>query len=142
VERTVQSIVDKLGIKNLDWVICYQSRVGPLQWLGPSAEDEIGRAARDGKSIVMVPVSFVSEHSETLVELDMEYRKIAGELGVAAYERVPTVSDEPAFMAALKELVVEALKGGPGPAITTGNGARVCAADCPACPLNEEQVDV
>ncbi len=139
VELTVKGIVDKLAIDNLDWTVCYQSRVGRLQWIGPSTEDEIARAAGDGKAVVMVPVSFVSEHAETLVELDIEYRELAEKLKVPAYCRAPTVADNPAFIAALKGLVVNALNGGDSAAaavITSGDGARACPDDCPACPLN------
>ncbi len=139
IEQSVRAIVGKLASKDPDWVICYQSRVGPLQWIGPSTEAEIGRAAADGKSVVMVPISFVSEHSETLVELDMDYRELARTLNVAAYERVGTVGDDGAFIGALRDLVVAAINGGDSaaaPAISCGDGAPACPTDCPACPLN------
>ena len=58
--------------------VCYQSRVGPLAWLGPSVEEELRRAGRDRVGVVVVPISFVSEHSETLVELDRDYRRRRG----------------------------------------------------------------
>ena len=57
--------------------MCYQSRVGPLAWIGPSVEEELRRAGRDRVGVIVVPISFVSEHSETLVELDREYRHLA-----------------------------------------------------------------
>ena len=68
-----------LGIKDLDWTICYQSRVGPLKWLEPATDAEIRRAGREGKGVIVAPIAFVSEHSETLVELDIEYGKLARE---------------------------------------------------------------
>ncbi|MBV9551940.1 MAG: ferrochelatase [Alphaproteobacteria bacterium] len=105
VERTAAAVVAALARPNLDWVVCYQSRVGPLAWLGPATDDEIGRAGREGAAIVVAPVSFVSEHSETLVELDRDYRRIAEQSGVPAYYRVPTVGTDPRFIAALAELV-------------------------------------
>ncbi len=75
VEETARAIAGKIG--TVDWSICYQSRVGPLKWIGPSTEAEIRRAAADKKAIVLYPLSFVSEHSETLVELDIDYRRLA-----------------------------------------------------------------
>ncbi len=59
----------------LDWQVCYQSRVGPLEWIGPATDEEIRRAGREGVPLVVAPISFVSEHSETLVELDLDYRR-------------------------------------------------------------------
>ena len=105
VESTAVAVVHALGLPGLDWRVCYQSRVGPLAWLGPSVEEEVGRAGRDGVAIVVAPISFVSEHSETLVELDLDYRRLAERSGVPAYHRVPTVDTDPRFIAALAELV-------------------------------------
>jgi len=107
VEESAKAIADKLG--NVDWAICYQSRVGPLKWIGPSTESEIKRAAADRKSIVLYPLAFVSEHSETLVELDIEYRHVAKEAGVPRYIRVPTVGTHPKFIEGLARLVRDAL---------------------------------
>ncbi|MDO8837566.1 MAG: ferrochelatase [Parvibaculum sp.] len=105
VEQSCAAIVAKLGQPDLDWVTCYQSRVGPLEWIGPSTEAEIGRAGAEGKRLIVVPVAFVSEHSETLVELDIEYAKLAAESGVPAYNRVPALGVHPDFIAALAGLV-------------------------------------
>src|SRR5262249_12039893 len=88
-----------------------QSRVGPLEWIGPSTDDEIRRAGIDGVPVVVVPISFVSEHSETLVELDLDYREVAERSGVPAYSRVPTVGVEPAFIYGLALLVSKARAG-------------------------------
>ena len=107
IEQTAQAIADKLG--NVDWAICYQSRVGPLKWIGPPTEAEIRRAAADNKTIVLYPLAFVSEHSETLVELDIEYRELAKEAGVPNYIRVPTVGTHPKFIEGLARLVRDAL---------------------------------
>ncbi len=107
VEQTAAAIADKIG--GLDWTVCYQSRVGPLKWIGPSTGDEIRRAAADKMGIVLYPLSFVSEHSETLVELDIDYRRLAKESGVATYVRVPTVGTHPLFIAGLASLVRSAL---------------------------------
>jgi protoporphyrin/coproporphyrin ferrochelatase len=109
VELTARAIVAELAQPELDWRVCYQSRVGPLEWIGPATEDEIRRAGSEGIPLVVVPISFVSEHSETLVELDLDYRDIAAQCGVPAYDRVPTVGVEPAFIAALAKLVNRAV---------------------------------
>jgi len=79
VESTVAAVVARLGEqgRSIDHAICYQSRVGPLKWLGPSTPEALEQAARDGKGAVVVPIAFVSEHVETLVELDIEYRELA-----------------------------------------------------------------
>jgi ferrochelatase len=86
-----------------------QSRVGPLKWIGPSTEAEIQRAGADKVGVVLYPVSFVSEHSETLVELDIDYRRFAEIDGVPIYVRVPTVGTHPLFIAGLARLVRDAL---------------------------------
>src|SRR5262249_17521704 len=74
VEQTASAIAARLG--EPDWSICYQSRVGPLKWIGPSTEVEIARAGADKVKAIVYPLSFVSEHSETLVELDIDYRHL------------------------------------------------------------------
>jgi len=107
VEQTAKAIADTIG--GLDWSVCYQSRVGPLKWIGPSTDAEIARAAADKLSVVLYPLSFVSEHSETLVELDIEYRHLAEKVGVPIYVRVPTVGTHPLFIAGLARLVRDAL---------------------------------
>jgi ferrochelatase len=109
VESTARAIVAELAQPEPDWQVCYQSRVGPLEWIGPATEDEIRRAGGEGVPLVVAPISFVSEHSETLVELDLDYRDLAAQCGVPAYERVPTVGVEPAFIAALAKLVNRAV---------------------------------
>jgi ferrochelatase len=105
IDQTATAVIAALGRPGLDWNVCYQSRVGPLAWLGPATDDEIRRAGRDGIAVVVAPISFVSEHSETLVELDRDYRRLAEACGVLAYYRVPTVGADPRFIAALAELV-------------------------------------
>jgi ferrochelatase len=103
--ETARAVVAELARPHLDWLVCYQSRVGPLAWLGPAVDEEIRRAGRDRVAVVVAPISFVSEHSETLVELDRDYRLLADERGVPAYDRVPTVGTDPVFIAALARLV-------------------------------------
>lgn len=111
VEQTTQEILRKLGGSH-DYVNCYQSRVGPLKWIGPSTEDEIRRAGADGKDIILIPLAFVSEHSETLVELDIEYKHLADEEGVKRYIRIPTVSTHPAFINGLAQLCLSVNRDG------------------------------
>jgi ferrochelatase len=107
VEETAAAIAEHLD--GADWAVCYQSRVGPLKWIGPSTDAEIRRAAADEKSIVLYPLSFVSEHSETLVELDIDYRHLAEQAGVPKYVRVPAVGTHPQFIHGLANLVKAAL---------------------------------
>ena len=125
------SDVAALADEDFDWTVCYQSRVGPLEWIRPYTEDEIQRAGADGVPLVVVPIAFVSEHSETLVELDIEYRELAEAAGVPAYERVATVSSDAAFIAGLRSLVAEARRS--GAAIHAAGGARICPADRQCC---------
>jgi ferrochelatase len=119
-----------------DWLVTYQSRVGRLKWIEPYTDAEIERAGREGRPLVVAPVAFVSEHSETLVELDIEYRELAGKSGVPAYERVDTVGTASNFIEGLAELV----RGAAGSAerIATGGGGRRCPASWPGCPCGLE----
>jgi ferrochelatase len=132
VERTAAAVVDALAIDGLDWVVCYQSRVGRLEWIGPGTEAEIRRAGRDRVAVVVVPIAFVSEHSETLVELDIEYSELATAAGVAAYVRVPALGTEPAFIDQLADLVRAAMAGE-----TPARGQ--CPAEFGACGCRQEE---
>jgi ferrochelatase len=105
VESTAAALGAVLEQPITDWRVCYQSRVGPLAWLGPSVEEELRAAGRAGVAVVIAPISFVSEHSETLVELDRDYCRLAESCGVPFYYRVPTVGTEPEFIAGLARLV-------------------------------------
>ncbi len=132
VEQTAAAVVRELAVRELDHVVCYQSRVGPLEWIGPYTEAEIERAGREHMPLVVVPISFVSEHSETLVELDIDYRDRAEKHGVPAYLRVPTVSTHPAFIAGLARLVVTAAAL-PASGRRSETGMRLCPAHCGRC---------
>ncbi|MGB0571098.1 MAG: ferrochelatase [Alphaproteobacteria bacterium] len=136
VEQTAATVMTKLG-QELDWLCCYQSRVGPLEWIGPSTDDEIERAGAEGKSVVIVPIAFVSEHSETLVELDIEYRDLAEKAGVAEYIRVATVGTVPVFIDGLAGLVRGNIAAGCD--ICSGdplaNSGRACRAEWSKCPV-------
>jgi len=139
VERTVAAVVDNLGRRGfgaLDWRISYQSRVGPLKWIGPSTDDEIRRAGVERKGLVVVPIAFVSEHSETLVELDQEYRKLAYGAGVPRYERTPTPSVDPLFIAGLARLVGTSLDHPASLAVRPGESRCFPGAGCPLATLS------
>lgn len=132
VEQTTANVVEALGIENLDYVNCYQSRVGPLEWIKPSTEDEITRGGTDGVPLVVVPIAFVSEHSETLVELDIEYGKLAEQHGVPHYARVPALGDETHFISSLAAICKTAYAHeGVKPA---ESDTRYCREDWNQCP--------
>lgn len=124
VQATVGGIVAQLLLDPAQWQIAFQSRVGPLQWVGPATDAVIERHAKEGRPIVVVPVAFVSEHSETLVELDIEYRHLAETHGCPAYVRAPTVATHPDFINGLAHLVRQALtQGAP---LQSGCGRLAC----------------
>ena len=114
-EKTAEDIVRALGIENLDWQICYQSRVGPLKWIGPSTEEALDKASQDNVGVIIYPHAFVSEHVETLVEIEEEYREYAHKKGVPYFARVPTVSVHPDFIGSLANLVQTSLDGAERP---------------------------
>lgn len=132
VERSAAAIVDRLGIKDLDWCVCYQSRVGPLKWIGPATDGEIRRAGMDGKGVILAPIAFVSEHSETLVELDIEYAHLAKGAGVPDYLRVATAGTRPAFVEGLADLVE---RGSVTCGTTSGADGRICPLNFRTCPM-------
>ena len=137
IEQTVQAIVEILDSPpdrpDFDWAVCYQSRIGPLQWIGPSIDEEILRAAGDRVPLVVVPVAFVSEHSETLVELDIQYRDLAHELKVPHYVRVPALGVQEDFIGGLAGLVEAVL--GNKEALCSADGTRLCPAGYGKCPI-------
>ncbi len=138
IERTAAAILNVLRKDGVtddaldDAVVCYQSRATPQQWLQPSTDDEIERAGHESVSLLVVPLAFVSEHSETLVELDVEYRELATSVGVPFYRRVPTQNDDPGFIAALGRIVRRALDRGPG--LCSFAGEAVCPRSFGDCP--------
>lgn len=122
VEQTCAKVIARLG-GAWDWRICYQSRVGPLRWIGPSATEEIEAAAAEGFGVIIDPIAFVSEHVETLVELDRDYARFAARVGAQPYIRVPALRDDAGFIEALARLAVKAL---------AEEGVRPGASACPA----------
>ena len=132
VERSVAAVLKALGRPGLDTSICYQSRVTPQKWLSPSTDAAIATAAEDKVAVLVVPIAFVSDHSETLVELDIDYRELAHRLGVPGYFRAPVQNDDAGFIEALANLVRSARARGPG--LCSFAGGRTCPVphrDCP-----------
>jgi ferrochelatase len=105
-EKIANQVQKLLGIDDLDWQICYQSRVGPLKWIGPSTEEALEKAAKDKVAVVILPHAFTQEHVETLVEIEIEYRELAEEMGLHDFYRVPTVGTSGAFIDGLSDLVL------------------------------------
>lgn len=108
-KRTVELVMERLGVHR-PHTLSFQSKVGPVEWLTPATNETIPNLARDGVSqLMLVPVSFVSEHSETLYEMDILYRDVAAQAGIAHYRRVPTMNCRVDFIEALATLVERAL---------------------------------
>lgn len=110
IEQTADAIVAAIDRADLDWIVCYQSRVGPLEWIQPYTSDILEQAGRDKKTVIVVPIGFTSEHSETLVELDIEYRELADEAGVRGYTRIDTVGSDDTFIKGLSDIVQQSVE--------------------------------
>ncbi|BAT55191.1 ferrochelatase [Nostoc sp. NIES-3756] len=109
IEECTALIMQTLNRPNAH-TLAYQSRVGPVEWLQPYTEDALKELGAQGvKDLVVVPISFVSEHIETLQEIDIEYREIAEEAGIHNFRRVPAPNTHPVFIRALADLVIDAL---------------------------------
>lgn len=134
VEATAAAVAAHLP-EFLDWKISYQSRVGPLKWIGPSTDDEIRLAGAEGVGVLVSPIAFVSEHVETLVELDHEYAELAHEAGCPVWLRAAAPGTDPGFISALAGAVGTALQreGGVAP-----DGNWSCAAVHGRCPCLEK----
>jgi ferrochelatase len=110
IEECTYLIMQTLDRPN-PYTLAYQSRVGPVEWLRPYTEDALQELGTKGvKDLVVVPISFVSEHIETLQEIDIEYREIAEEVGIHNFRRVPALNTHPVFIQALADLVIDALQ--------------------------------
>ena len=129
VEATAAAIAARLP-QFPDWQVCYQSRVGRLVWLGPSTDDEIRRAGAENKGVLIAPIAFVSEHVETLVELDHDYARLARETGCSPYLRARTPGVQADFIAELAKTVLETAGEGVGP-----HGPWRCPAGHAKCAL-------
>ncbi|MCZ0899790.1 ferrochelatase, partial [Microcoleus sp. HI-ES] len=110
IEDCTRLIMEHLNRSN-EHTLAYQSRVGPVEWLKPYTEDAITELAENGvQDLLVVPISFVSEHIETLQEIDMEYRELAEESGIKNFYRVPALNTHPVFIEALADLVIESIE--------------------------------
>ncbi len=126
VGATVHAVMERLGYAH-EYLVSYQSEVGPVPWLGPSTESVVRElGAKKRRNVLVVPVAFTSDHIETLHELDIEYGHLAAEVGIANYRRAPALNDAPLFLDALAEIVAEHLAS--GEACSLQYGLR-----CPGC---------
>lgn len=130
VKRTAEALraaaEARLGeLDDVDWRVTWQSRATPEKWLEPDTEAEVEAGAREGLALVLAPLAFVSEHSETLVELDIEYRAMAERAGAAAWERVATPGAAPSYIEGLAELVLDRRPR-----------KRLCPLSCTGCPVS------
>ena len=137
VEKTVENVVKELNIKDLDYKITYQSRVGPVEWLKPNTEDEIEIAGKQKKNIIIVPIAFVSEHVETLVELDIEYKLIADKYNIQ-YNRVPTLGVDKNFVNSLTNIILKFINNIPEKnLVASASGIRICPDRFSKCLCNK-----
>ncbi len=140
VKKTTDKIVENLAeifgssVDEIDFKICYQSKVGPLQWTSPSLECELSRVAIDQKIPVIVPISFVSDHSETLVELDIDYKNLAEELGVKNYLRVPALNADGHFIKGLVEICKNVTSKSDSNIFSGQKRDRICPKNFKLCP--------
>jgi ferrochelatase len=112
VGATVQRVMERLGFAH-PYLLAYQSKVGPLRWLGPSTEQVIRNlGARGHKHVLVVPIAFTTDHIETLSELDREYGHVAKEAGITWYKRAPALNERPIFLDALADIVRAHLASG------------------------------
>lgn len=130
VEQSVAA-VRRLLPPDWDSRICYQSRVGPMKWLGPSTDAEIRAAGRDKAGVIVSPIAFVSDHVETLVELDIEYAHVAKQAQLPFYLRAAALGATPQFIDALADLVERALAA--PDKLQAETGARLCPAEFGLC---------
>jgi ferrochelatase len=114
IEETVRLVCELGAKRHSGWPkihsLCYQSRVGPSKWLEPSLPKALERLGHEGvKEVLVVPISFVTEHIETLHEINIEAREEAKKVGIETFRMMPAVGDSPLFIAALKDLVLRAV---------------------------------
>lgn len=130
VEQSAADIAAATGIHNLDWQVCYQSRVGRKKWIGPSIDESLHKAAAEKIPVIVLPHAFTQEHVETLVEIEIEYRLVADKLGIPGYMRVPVVGTHPAFIDGLGEIV---RREGYRTWLAPDTGKRICPQEFCRC---------
>ncbi|ESN94183.1 hypothetical protein HELRODRAFT_69010, partial [Helobdella robusta] len=127
VAATVQSVMDRLGHSH-PYLLSWQSKVGPLPWLGPQTKDVIKSFETSShKGLLLVPIAFTSDHIETLYELDLEYSKIVPKISSKIVRRAASLNDRPTFIKGIAELVKNHLEGG----LTCSRKLSVCCTSCP-----------
>lgn len=127
IEKTSHAVAAQLADFGVEFRVCYQSRATPQKWLEPNIVDEIKQAGKEGIGIVVVPIAFVSDHIETLVELDIENRHLAEQSGVPVYVRAAVGNDDKNFIQALAGLIQRSDKNG----LCPGGSACGSHRDCP-----------
>jgi ferrochelatase len=126
VEKTVLKIMEK--IPGVNYKICYQSKVGPKKWLEPSIDTVLrGCADDENAAVFVVPIAFVSDHSETLVELDMDYKDLSENLGIKFYHRVESLGTQSDYMTCLADIVTNTV-------LSKNVHVRKCPEKFSACP--------
>lgn len=109
IQTTVRLVMERFG--GISHNLAFQSRAGPVTWLEPSTEDKLHELASSGcRELLVVPLSFVSDHIETLHEIDIDYAEEARKLGITAFRRTESLNDSPTFVRCLAELVRAALQ--------------------------------
>ena len=106
VEQSVDKIVEALNIKDLDWILSYQSRVGPLKWIGPSTDDVIIENSKLGKQLFLCLLRLYQNIQKRLVELDIEYKELADKNGCKNYSRVPAVGTNENYIKSMSNLII------------------------------------
>jgi ferrochelatase len=128
VRETVDGLLGLLGEDVGEYQLAYQSRTGPVRWTEPGTDEVLEELGRSGKrSVLVVPISFVSDHIETLHEVDIEFREVAEKAGIEHYHRAPSLNDSPAFLKALRDIVLDALSDSEGSA-SLGSSAETANA--------------
>lgn len=131
--KIIEFLNENKGTSKIDFSICYQSKVGPLQWTSPSLEYEIRRVSLDKKIPVIIPIAFVSDHSETLVELDIEYRDLAKKIGIESYFRVPSLNLDGNFIKALAKICQNVAKSDSSQIFCAEKAERICPKNFKLC---------
>lgn len=139
VEETAKKIVENLANifvvdeSEIDFKVCYQSKVGPLHWTSPSLDQELRSAILDDKIPVIVPVSFVSDHLETLVELDIDYKEMAENFGAKDYLRVPALNADGHFIKSLVTICKNANDDDQNSIFSGTSSVRICPKNMQLC---------
>ena len=132
--KNLRNLNKDSGVIDFNYNVCYQSKVGPLKWTTPSLDQEIRRVALDKKIPVIIPIAFVSDHSETLVELDIEYLELSKQIGIEKYYRVPSLNIERNFIQGLCNIVKNINKNENSAIFCGENSSRICPRKFKLCP--------